>query len=101
MRPRTRPVHAGADRPSPGVPGRPSAPLEQASAALFDNLEDLEEAYAAGGMLYRPYGAGNAERLERAVAELEGAEMEGEVAAVATSSGCPRSTSPPWPASSR
>ena len=83
----TRAVHAGARRPAPGA-SVPAAPdLEQASAGLFANLDDVESAYAGDDLLYRPLASANATQLEAAMAELEAPGRAAEVCAVATSSG--------------
>ncbi|HEV3230886.1 MAG TPA: aminotransferase class I/II-fold pyridoxal phosphate-dependent enzyme [Candidatus Dormibacteraeota bacterium] len=86
MKPRTLAVHAGADRPAPGraVPSAPA--LEQATAPLLHDLDDLEAAYEGQGVVYRRYGSPNQWALERALAELEAPEG-GEAAALVTGSG--------------
>jgi len=82
----TRAVHAGAARPSPGRPVPVAPHLEQASAGLFADLDDVEAAYAGDQLLYRPLRSGNVGQLEAAVAELEAPDAA-EVCAVATASG--------------
>jgi cystathionine beta-lyase/cystathionine gamma-synthase len=71
MRSRTRAVHAGAAMPEPGRPAASAPPLEQATAPLLDNLDDLEAGYEGEGVVYRRYGHPNQWALERALAELE------------------------------
>src|SRR5258708_2146181 len=72
MRRRTLAVHAGGQRPGPGV-SRPAAPpLDTASAQLFDSLEDLDAAYEGSQPIYRRYGGPNQASLEQAMVELEG-----------------------------
>lgn len=72
MKPRTRAVHAGAPHPGPGRPAEASPAIHQASAPLFDRLEDLEAAYEGRGFFYRRYGSDNQAALEAAVLDLEG-----------------------------
>lgn len=45
--------------------------MEQASARLFDSLDDLEAAYEGGEPLYRRNGSPNQHQLERAMLEME------------------------------
>ncbi|MGI8564218.1 MAG: trans-sulfuration enzyme family protein [Candidatus Dormibacter sp.] len=81
LRPETRVVHAGW-RPAAGESLAP--PLVQASAQVFDSLDDYDDV-AAGrrpGHLYGRNSNENVASLEAAVADLEGA-----TAAVATASG--------------
>jgi cystathionine beta-lyase/cystathionine gamma-synthase len=85
VKPRTRAVHAGAPHPSPGRPAEASPAIHQASAPLFDRLEDLEAAYEEGAFFYRRYGSDNQASLEKAILELEGGGADH--VAIATASG--------------
>ena len=85
MKPRTRAVHAGAPHPGPGQPAESAPAIHQASAPVFDRLEDLEAAYEDRAFFYRRYGSTNQAALEEAVLDLEGGGAEH--LALATASG--------------
>lgn len=71
----TRAVHLG-HAPSPSVPSVPAAtPIVQTSGFAFESIESLEESFSVPGS-YNYSRAQNptVDALERAVAELEGAE---------------------------
>ncbi|HVA37684.1 MAG TPA: aminotransferase class I/II-fold pyridoxal phosphate-dependent enzyme [Candidatus Dormibacteraeota bacterium] len=67
-------VHAGALETPLNAPVSP--PLYQASAYVFEDLEDVEAIYGGRkqGKIYGRYGGPNGEAFAAAVAELEGAE---------------------------
>ncbi|TAM76629.1 PLP-dependent transferase [bacterium] len=67
-------VHAGAMTAPCNAPVSP--PLYQASAYVFEDLDDVEAIYGGTkpGKIYWRYGGPNGEAFARAVAELEGAE---------------------------
>jgi len=67
-------VHAGALEAPANTPVSP--PLYQASAYVFEDLDDVEAVYGGTkpGKIYGRYGGPNGEAFARAVAELEGAE---------------------------
>ena len=65
-------MHAGAPHPGPGRPAESAPAIHQASAPLFDRLEDLEAAYEDRAFVYRRYGSTNQLALEQAMLDLEG-----------------------------
>lgn len=80
--PDTLAVRAGRPEWPANEPSSP--PLYQASSYEFEDLDDVEAVYGGRkpGKIYGRYGGPNGAQLERAIAELEGAE-----AAVAASAG--------------
>ncbi|MDE2572639.1 MAG: aminotransferase class I/II-fold pyridoxal phosphate-dependent enzyme [bacterium] len=67
-------VHAGALEAPVNAPVSP--PLYQASAYVFEDLDEVEAIYSGEkpGKIYWRYGGPNGEAFARAVAELEGAQ---------------------------
>ena len=69
---RTRVASAGEDRTALSRPMTP--PIHQSSVYAFRDPAQADRRYAAGGAVYARDGLPNARALERAVADLEGAE---------------------------
>ncbi len=81
----TRVVHAGADADAAGSLTRPVAPpIVQSAAWVYPDVATIDAVYERGApaYIYGRYGVPNHRELERALAELEGAE-----AGVATTNG--------------
>lgn len=81
----TRVIHAGMDADAAGSVTRPvSPPIVQSAAWVYPDVATIDAVYAEGapGYIYGRYGVPNHRELERALADLEGAE-----AGVATTNG--------------
>lgn len=81
----TRVIHAGTDTDSAGSVTRPvGPPIVQSAAWVYPDVATIDAVYAGGasGYIYGRYGVPNHRELERALADLEGAE-----AGVATTNG--------------